>query len=102
MPRERAAVVAALKAKGFDFAKQGRDHDFFFFRYPNLTQPVFTKVSRGTGYKTIGDPLLGKMRKQLRLTRAQFDSLIDCPMNKAEYTTVLVSLGVIRKVAPKP
>ena len=102
MPRERAEIAAALSTKGFDLEKQGRDHDFFFFRHPNLTQAVYTKLSRGTEYKTIGDPLLSKIRKQLRLSRAQFDLLVDCPMNKAEYTGVLQALGVIRKVTPKP
>jgi hypothetical protein len=101
MPRERADIVAALGAKGFDLEKGGRDHDFFFFRYPNLTQPVYTKVSRGREYRTIGDPLLGKMRRQLHLTRAQFDSLVDCPMNRTEYTALLVSLGIIRKTTTK-
>ena len=100
MARERAEIVASLVTKGFDLQKKGRDHDFYFFRHPDLTQAVFTKVSRGTEYQTIGDQLLAKMSRQLKLTRAQFDQLVDCPMRKPKYVGVLASQGVLRK--PKP
>jgi len=98
MPKERADIVASLSKKGFQPRQQKKrkgDHDFFFFRFPNLTRPVYTKVSRGTNYRTISDDLLGKMSRQLHLTRAEFDALVDCAMEKPDYITVLKSRGVL-------
>jgi len=101
MPKERADIVASLSHKGFELHQHKRDHDFFFLKHPDLTQPVFTKVSRGTEYRTIGDALLARMSKQLHLTRAQFDALVDCTMKKPDYLAVLQSLGVLREQPKK-
>jgi hypothetical protein len=98
MPRDRSAVVAALKTKGFAERTEGknRDLDTFFFVHGGLRRAVFTKVSRGSGYRTIGDDLLGKMAKQLQLTRGDFDLLVECPLGEAEYVEKLVARGVLR------
>jgi len=98
MPKDRSEVVAALKAKGFTDRTEGknRDHDTFFFVHGGLRRAVFTKVSRGSGYRTIGDDLLGKMAKQLQLTRGDFDLLVACPLGEAEYVEKLVTRGVLR------
>jgi len=42
-----------------------------------------------------GDNLLGQVRRQLRLNRAQFDELMECPMGEAEYAEGLRQQGVI-------
>jgi hypothetical protein len=98
MPKDRSGVVAALKKKGFEERYEGknRDHDTFFFMHSGLQRAVFTKVSRGSGYRTIGDELLGKMAKQLQLTRGDFDLLVECPLGEAEYAEKLIARGVLR------
>ncbi|HEV7588854.1 MAG TPA: hypothetical protein VGO40_12130 [Longimicrobium sp.] len=98
MPRDRSEVVAALKNKGFEERPEGknRDHDMFFFVHGGLQRAVFTKVSRGSGYRTIGDDLLGKMAKQLQLTRGDFNLLVECPLGEVEYAEKLAAQGVLR------
>lgn len=96
MPREREDIVKALQTKGFEVQQGSRDHDFLFFSHAGKRQPVFTKVSRGRNYKTVGDPLLAKMSRQLHLTRKEFDRLVDCPMTLEEFTGHLVKAGVLR------
>jgi hypothetical protein len=99
MPRDRSEVVAALTTKGFTERTEGknRDHDTFFFVHGGLTRAVFTKVSRGSGYRTIGDDLLGKMARLLQLSRGDFNLLIECPLGEAEYVEKLVARGVLRR-----
>jgi hypothetical protein len=98
MPRDRSEVVAALRTKGFEERTEGknRDHDTFFFVHGGLQRAVFTRVSRGSGYRTIGDDLLGRMARQLQLTRGDFDLLVECPLGEAEDVEKLVARGVLR------
>jgi hypothetical protein len=101
MPRERADILASLTGKGFRLEQKSRDHDFLFLEQAGLTQAVFTKVSRGSSYATLGDELLSRMSKQLRLTRKEFDELVDCPMDEATYLAKLRERGVLRGSRPR-
>lgn len=96
MPRDRADIVSSLTSKGFELRQGNRDHDFLFLVHSGQTQAVFTKVSRGTSYRTIGDKLLGKMSRQLKITRTDFNALVDCPMTQQEYVLKLRQLGIIK------
>ncbi len=95
MPRDRTDVHSALVSKGFDLKQKGRDHDFYFLRHDGLTRAVFTKISRGFKYKEIGDGLLSRMGRQLHLTRAEFEDLIDCPMTQGKYVALMAERGVL-------
>ncbi len=46
-------------------------------------------MSHGTGKKIIDDYLLGLMAKQCKITKKQFLELIDCPLNRDDYETIL-------------
>lgn len=81
MPRERLEIVGALSKKGFSLKEGKGDHDFYFFETGGLTQAIFTKVSRGPKFRTIDDSLVSLMSKQIKLTRRQFDQLIDCSLD---------------------
>src|SRR5438874_1578712 len=96
--RERAKIAAALLRKGFVLkqSNKNRDHDYYFLSVEGLLSPVFTKLSRGSSYKTYGRDLLGAMSHQLKLTNSQLLDLIDCSMTAIEYLTILKSNGVIR------
>ena len=96
MPRERSLVVASLQSKGFELRQGSRDHDFFFFAPAGLTQAIFTKVSRGSQYRTLGDPLIRRMSRQLKLTARQFESLVDCPMTQGDFEAHLRTLGILQ------
>lgn len=89
MPRKRDAIAKALTDKGFSVESSKRDHDFFFFEHSGKRLPLGTKLSRGTGYKEIGDSLLGPIAKQLKLSKAQLLQLVDCPMTREKYVEVL-------------
>ena len=98
--RDRADIASSLKRKGFVLdTKKGRDHDYYIFEHPGLTTQVYTKLSRGSGYKTYQSKLLGDVSTQLKLTNPQLLQLIDCPMSAEDYVNVLKDKGVIDKKA---
>lgn len=94
-PRKRRDISAALLKKGFRREAKTRDHDYYFFEYDGLNEPVVTKLSRGTKYREIGDGLLGKIRRQLRLSTGDFEELLACPLDRPGYIEILRSKGVI-------
>ncbi|WP_018408464.1 hypothetical protein [Methylocystis rosea] len=84
MTRERDHIDAALQRKGFE--KDSGDH--FYYIYWNLAGKKTirkTKMSHGSSHRTIGDPLLGQMAKQIGLTKKDFLRMVDCTVDRAEY-----------------
>jgi predicted RNA binding protein YcfA (HicA-like mRNA interferase family) len=103
MPLERSDIEAALEKKGF--ARSKGDHRFFtYYTIAGIKTSVWTKTSHGTKYKTIDDGLVGKMAKQCGLTSPQFKQLIDCPLGRKEYESIVIDSGriIIKKAATKP
>lgn len=96
MPRPRKDLAGALERKGFELHQGKRDHDFYMYSHDGLAEPVFTKLSRGSGYRTLGDPILRKIQRQLRLTKKEFGDFIDCPLTAADYLRRLQENGIIR------
>lgn len=87
MPRRKADVVAGLENKGF-LSREG-DHTFLsYFDQAGRKTSVFTKVSHGS-QNEIDDNLLGMMAKQCKLPKKRFFDLIDCPLDRVEYETIL-------------
>lgn len=80
--------------KGFH-QKEGDHHYFIFRTAEGKKTAVFTKTSHGTGYRTIGDPLLGQMAKQCKLTKARFLELVDCTLTGEAYEAFLEANGHI-------
>lgn len=95
MPRDRSDILSSLTSKGFELKQGKRDHYVLFFTHDGRVQPVFTKLSRGSQHKTVDDSLLGRMSRQLKISRKQFDELVDCPMTAKDYQDLLRSSGVI-------
>jgi hypothetical protein len=96
MTRKRRDIINALLRKGF-IEKKG-DHRYFHLNTPQLTAAIFTKLSHGTKYDTYDDFLLGRMAKQLHLTKHQLLDLIDCPLSGEEYLLLLQQQGFARMV----
>ena len=88
MPRERLTIASSLTSKGFRSDPTGNHHRYWLY-LGETKQSVFTKISHGSGYKTIGDELLSKMARQLKLTKMQFLRLVDCTMSEQEYVDCL-------------
>jgi hypothetical protein len=91
---ERAEISSALGQKGFS-EEAGRDHIIFRFTHEGLARAVWTKISRGTKHKTIGDPLVAAMSKQLRLTKGQFAELVSCTIGHGDYVSLLREQGIL-------
>ncbi len=90
--RKARDVTAALRKKGFEQSEG--DHSFFtYYRASDQRKTaVFTKVSHGE--TDIGDYLISKMAQQCRLARSEFLNLVDCPLDRAGYESLLKSKGV--------
>ncbi len=94
--RDRSDIATSLLRKGFVLSGRKRDHDFYIFEHQvGQTIPVYTKLSRGSGYKSYGSSLLGLMAKQLNLTTAELLDLIDCPLTRERYLAILKERKVI-------
>lgn len=80
----------ASRAKGFQ-SREG-DHNYFhYWSKAGQKTAVFTKTSHGN--RELDDGLHGRMAKQCRLSRTDFDRLIDCPLNRDGYEAKLVAAG---------
>lgn len=95
MQVDRRNLIASLRAKGFVEVDK-RDHSYFYHEIGGKRTGAYAKVSRGSSYKTYGNPLLKQLRISLRLqkTRQAFE-LCSCPMTGEEYEQFLKNEGVI-------
>jgi hypothetical protein len=94
MQRDKAKIESALQNKGF---KPNKTHHNYFV-YHTLSGKktlVKTKTSHTPKMKIIGDPLLGKMARQVHLSKPDFLDLIDCPMDQQRYEGVLREKGQV-------
>lgn len=90
MPRKQREVQRSLLDKGFR-AKEG-DHSFYlYWSTVGKKTAVFTKTSHGA--REIGESLLGRMARQCKLSRADFDRLVDCPLSRDAYEAKLIASG---------
>ncbi len=93
MPRKQTEVERSLEAKGFQRAKGGDHHYFHYYSRGGKKTAVFTKTSHGS--REIDDSLLARMSKQCRLSRSDFDRLLDCPLDQVSYENILVIKGAV-------
>ena len=95
MQRERSAIQKSLLTKGFQ-KRQGSKHICLIYHtLEGASSTIITFLSRGSGYKSIGDPLLNKMAKQCELPKRKFVDLVDCDMGQPEYERHLQARGII-------
>lgn len=91
MPRARKDVMSALQRKGFS-PSEG-DHTYYVYHTANNKKTIIkTKVSHSG--KDIDDNLLNRMAHQCKLTNGQFRDLVDCPLSREQYETLLHNQGV--------
>ncbi len=91
MPKTVKDAAAALQKKGFQ-SRQSH-HVFFHLVVDGRKTIISTKISHGE--REIADSLLGMMARQIRLSRKQFNDLIDCPLSHSDYLKLLRVAGVI-------
>jgi len=86
-PRKVAEIVKALGSKGFEIEEGGR-HIKCKLLVDGLPTRILTVFSRGSRGE-YNDFMLGKVSRQLGLQRKEFDDLVDCPLDKPGYLTLL-------------
>jgi hypothetical protein len=94
MPRDRRRVDAALVKKGFQRDEDGHHVSFAYVTMDNRLTEIRTRVSHGRD-RDISDDLLAKMAKQCKLSRPDFNRLVDCPMDRAAYEQELRDQGFL-------
>jgi predicted RNA binding protein YcfA (HicA-like mRNA interferase family) len=92
MARKPNDVERSLEKKGFQ-RKEGDHHYFNYYTKAGKKTKVFTKTSHGV--KELDDSLLGMMSRQCKLSRQDFDRLIDCPLDRDSYERKLIEVGVV-------
>ena len=92
----RSKVIGKIKKKIDVIEIKGkRDHYRFQFWY-NCKKILLTHCSLGSGGNDIGDDLLGKIKRQLRLDNVQqIYNLKLCPMTAEDYLDLLKQKNVI-------
>ncbi len=94
MQRDTRKIETSLENKGFE--RSEGDHSYFLYRsIDGKKTTAKTKTSHTPKMKSIGDNLLGKMAKQCCLTKLQFLDLVDCPLGRDEYETILATQGLL-------
>jgi len=91
-------VRAALCGKGFQ-EHNDRDHRYFFFCHEGKRSHIYTKISHNES--EINDYLCSAMSRQIKLTRAQFRDLIECPLTARGYSKLLIGANHLKIGDPK-
>lgn len=92
-PLKTDKIKSSLVKKGFS-AGNG-DHKYYTLYCNCKKTQIFTKVSHGK--PEVGEPLLGMMARQVRLSKDQFADLINCPLSKEEYMQMMKDQGYVKE-----
>lgn len=87
MPLDRSDIEASLKKKGF--VEVDGSHRFYTLMVDGRKSGITTMTSKGTKYKTLGDPLVAAMARELKLNKKQFIQFVDCKISGEEYLVLV-------------
>ena len=96
--RSRTKIQRSLRKKGFKETEARKHTSYKYVTLDGASSDIMTILSRGTGYKEIGNGLLSDMAKQCHLGKEDFLRLIDCVMEQKEYEQHLIKE---KKIPPK-
>lgn len=91
MPRDKRDVEGGLTNKGFRL-QEGDHHYYVYWSEDGKKSMAKTKTSHGS-MRDISDDLLSKMARQCGVTKQSFLKLVDCPLTRREYETLLKQAG---------
>jgi hypothetical protein len=101
MVRDRRKIQRALQRKGFQ--RSDNDHaKFTYFTLAGIKTSVWTKTSYGSKHKNLSNDNISNMARQCRLSNQDFADLVDCPLTREAYETLLVSTKQIVLTVDKP
>ena len=89
MPLKRRDIRSSLKRKGFVEDTDGRHISLSYEMKDGRKCGVRTFVSHGSKYKDLNDDLVGKMARQVKLQKKEFEDLVSCSMKRAEYEEII-------------
>ena len=84
-------IEGSLSKKGFQIINS--HHKRYIYYVNGQKTGITTFISHGK--KEYGDILLSKMRKQLKLSRQQFDDMVMCPLTKEKLYEIYSDNGLI-------
>lgn len=84
-------IEASLSKKGFQIINT--HHKRYIYYANGKKTGITTFISHGK--KEYGDILLSKMKKQLKLSRQQFDEMVTCHLTKEKLHDVYSDNGLI-------
>ncbi|HKZ42032.1 MAG TPA: hypothetical protein VJ044_13800 [Candidatus Hodarchaeales archaeon] len=91
---DRAIIEQSLIRKGF--VLEETHHRYYYHEVNGKRSRAYTYVSTGSKYKSYGDSLFKRMKKELCLdTLLEVRRLLHCEMDGAEYNEILKSKGLI-------
>jgi hypothetical protein len=82
MPRKQREVEKGLCRKGFRRA-ESHHHFFIYHSLGGEKTNLFTKTSHGN--IELSDYLLGRMARQIKLSKSQFFEFVDCTISQQAY-----------------
>ena len=85
--RKAREVKQALNSKGFRPVL--RDHIYYFLYHEGRKTQIHTKISHNE--KDIDSSLLSQMARQLKVSKSQFNDLLDCPLTADAYLEFLIA-----------
>ena len=86
--RKAREVKQALNCKSFR-EDATRDRIYYFLYYKGRKTSIHTKISHNE--KDIGSSLLSQMARQLKVSKSQFNDLLDCPLTADAYLEFLIA-----------
>ena len=89
MPIKREKIRKALKEKGFVEVSKKKDHDFYYLYVEGKKTSVFTKLSRGSGFRDYSDELVRDVYRQIGLSKDGFLRYLDCSLTLDLYIQIL-------------
>jgi len=94
MPLDLRDIERALESKLGFRREEGAKHKLFSL-YIQGKLVAETKTSRGSGYKTLGEYLVGEMAKQLFVPHQFFVEMVRCTRTRADFLRFLSKRGRI-------
>jgi len=89
---KRNKLMTSLEKKGFVSNSRGDHHHYILVVNGKYTH-IRTKISRGSSHIEIGEALIAKMSKDLKIPKNKLLSLIECPYSYEQYISDLTSEG---------
>lgn len=91
---DRTIIEQSSLRRGF--VLQETHHRYYYHEFKGKRTRAYTYVSMGSNYRTYGDALMKRMKKELCLdTLQEVRRLLHCEMDGEEYNEILRSKGLI-------